>query len=122
MKDWRWKKPPAWVHEIATAHARPLVTLEQQPPEPQEGDLVLKPFIDSRTYKQLFRVETWQTHDLLDGPFAHVQDAMEAALELGVIARLVVWLDYSDDPASHDLDQVPLYAADLSVKSARTVA
>jgi hypothetical protein len=122
MKDWGRTTPPAWVRTLAAQHARPLVSTDQAALVPLPGDLVLKPFIDSRTYNQLFRIETWETHDLLDGPFHDVRDAMEAALELGVTARLVVWLDYSDDPASHDLDHVPLYFADHSAAATRTVA
>lgn len=103
---------PPWVREIAQDRARPMVNAEAVDAVPRPGDVVLKPFIDRANYKQLFRVETWNTHDLLEGPFEHVRLAMEAAFELGVTARLAVWLDYSDDAGTHDLDPVPLYTSD----------
>jgi hypothetical protein len=89
-----------------------MVNAEPVDATPRPGDVVLKPFIDRHNYKQLFRVETWNTHDLLDGPFEHVREAMEAAFEFGVTARLAVWLDYSDDPTAHELDAMPLYVSD----------
>lgn len=122
MKYWGGRTPPAWIREIAQERPRPLVSTEPAAVAPQQGDVVLKPFIEHRTYKQLFRVETWQTHDLLDGPFEHVRDAMDAALEFGATARLVVWLDYSDDPDAHELDDVPLYFSDLSASNSQSVA
>lgn len=118
MKYWGGQKPPSWVREIAHDRPRPLVTTDDVPHGmPQIGDVVLKPFIDHQTYRQLFRVETWNTHDLLGGPFASVREAMECAFEFGVTSRLAVWLDYSDDPDTHDLDQVPLYYVDLPASS-----
>jgi hypothetical protein len=39
-----------------------------------------------------------------------------------VTARLAVWLDYSDDPDSHQLDLVPLYFSDTTAAEQRTVA
>jgi hypothetical protein len=122
MKYWGGRTPPAWLREIAQERPRPLVSAEPTTVQPQEGDMVLKPFIDGRTYQQLFRLETWQTHDLLDGPFDSVRDAMDSALEFGKTARLVVWLDYSDHPAEHELDGVPLYRSDLSASDSRSVA
>ena len=122
MKYWGGKTPPSWVREIADDRPRPLVVSEDVAHVvPKTGDIVLKPFIDGRTYKQLFRVETWNTHDLLDGPFESVHEAMECAFEFGATSRLAVWLDYSDHPHSHDLDTVPLYYADFSA-SAESVA
>jgi hypothetical protein len=89
-----------------------LVIPEQAEVSPQPGDIVLKPFIDGKTYKQHFRVETWNTHDLLDGPFDDIRTAMNAAFELSATSRLAVWLDYSDHPDVHELDNVPLYYSD----------
>ena len=83
---------------------------------------MLKPVIDQTSFQQLFRLETWQTHDLLDGPFEHVRAALEAAFEFGVTARLAVWLDYSDDPKAHDLDSTPLYFDDKSLAVSESVA
>jgi hypothetical protein len=88
---------------------------------PAPGDVVIKPFIDLSTFQQHFRVETWRTHALLDGPFDTIRSAMDAAFEFGATARLVVWLDYSDDPELHDLDEVPLYCCD-KVDSDQAVA
>ena len=122
MSDLRARKQPAWIIDIAEARSRPLILPDQSAVVPQNGDVVLKPFIDHRTFKQLFRVETWQTHDLLDGPFEHVRDALDAALEFGVTTRLAVWLDYSDDPDAHHLDSVPLYFSDTTAAERRTVA
>ena len=114
MKYWGGKAQPPWVREIAQDRARPTVTAEPSSVTPQQGDIVLKPFIDQKSFKQLFRLETWETHDLLDGPFEHVREALESAFEFGVTSRLAVWLDYSDDPNAHELDSVPLYYADSS--------
>lgn len=115
--------PPAWVREIAPERPRPLVgSVSVAATVPQVGDIVLKPFIDGRTYQQLFRLETWDTHDLLDGPFADVKPALEAALEFGLTSHLAVWLDYSDDPNCHDLDAVPLYCFDTTAADTRSVA
>ena len=122
MKHWGGQAPPSWVREIAQERARPLVTSAAPAVTPSPGDMVLKPFIDRATYKQLFRLETWNTHDLLDGPFENVRDAMDCAFEFGATARLVVWLDYSDEPASHELDSVPLYCSDLSAFDSKSVA
>jgi hypothetical protein len=122
VKDLRARQQPAWIVDIAEARSRPLVMPDHSVGVPQSGDVVLKPFIDHRTFKQLFRVETWETHDLLDGPFEHVRDALDAALEFGVTARLAVWLDYSDEPDSHHLDSVPLYLSDTTAAERRTVA
>ena len=113
---------PAWVREIAQDRPRPLASPDSCDVTPRAGDIVLKPFIADDTYKQLFRVETWATHDLLDGPFEHVREAMESAFEFGVTARLAVWLDYSDDPGSHDLDAVPLYFSDKAQSESQSVA
>ena len=110
------------MREIAEDRARPIVPANRVGCSPQPGDIVLKPFIDHHSYKQLFRVETWRTHDLLDGPFADVREAMECAFEFGVTARLAVWLDYSDDPAAHELDDVPLYFSDTTVLDSKSVA
>ena len=119
MKYWGGQQPPAWVREIAQERPRPLVVDDDQAHAgPLPGDVVLKPFIDGATFKQLFRVETWNTHDLLDGPFDSVRAAMECALEYGLTARLAVWLDYSDHPDTHDLDSVPLYLSDGAAGSA----
>jgi hypothetical protein len=118
MKYWGGRTPPSWVREIAHDRPRPLTVQDDKSAVvPRAGDIVLKPFIDGETYAQLFRVETWNTHDLLDGPFHSVRDAMECAFEFGATSRLVVWLDYSDDPTSHDLDSVPLYYSDASASS-----
>ena len=115
MKYWGGQQPPAWVREIAEDRPRPLVLAEDpMNAVPKTGDIVLKPFIDGETFKQLFRVETWNTHDLLDGPFDSVHAALECAFEFGVTSRLAVWLDYSDDPHSHDLDSVPLYYSETA--------
>jgi len=89
-----------------------MVNAEPAAAGPHPGDVVLKPCLDRSSYKQLFRVETWKTHDLLEGPFDHVRPAMEAAFEFGATARLTVWLDYSDDPGLHELDPVPLYPSE----------
>lgn len=115
MRYWDGKTLPAWVRDVEQERPRPLAISSHPDVTPQPGDVVLKPFIDGRTYKQLFRVETWHTHDLLDGPFDDVRQAMEAAFEFGVTSRLAVWLDYSDDPESHDLDPVPLYYSDIAL-------
>lgn len=113
MKFWGGRTPPNWLREIANDRPRPLVVADDTPRvNPAIGDLVLKPLIDHKSYKQLFRLETLNTHALLDGPFDDIHHAMEAALELGVTARLSVWLDYSDCPESHDLDNIPLYYSD----------
>jgi hypothetical protein len=118
MKFWGGKTPPAWIGEIAQDRPRPLVMTEEVTHVvPKTGDIVLKPLIDGHTFKQLFRVETWNTHDLLDGPFESVHEALECAFEFGLTSRLAVWLDYSDDPNSHDLDVVPLYYAENSASS-----
>ena len=122
MKHWGGRIPPSWVREIAQDRPRPLVTVEAPALSPSDGDIVLKPFIDRNTFKQLFRLETWHTHALLDGPFENVHDALECAFEFGVTARLAVWLDYSDDPAAHELDDVPLYYSDLSAFDSKSVA
>lgn len=122
MQFWGARRPPAWIREIADERPRPLAVPSQSDITPQPGDVVLKPFIDDRTYRQLFRVETWQTHDLLDGPFHEVRQAMEAAFEFGVTARLAVWLDYSDTPEHHDLDPVPLYYSDTALADIQSVA
>ena len=115
MKYWGGQTPPAWVREIADERPRQLVVTENQSNvQPRTGDIVLKPFIDVRTYRQLFRVETWNTHDLLDGPFGGVREALECAFEFGATSHLVVWLDYSDHPQAHDLDSVPLYNSNTS--------
>ena len=123
MKFWGGRTPPAWVREIA--HDRPRSFSPADRPAravAQSGDIVLKPFIDGQTYKQLFRVETWNTHDLLDGPFEHVRDALSSAFEFGQTSRLAVWLDYSDAPAFHDLDPVPLYYSDRKSGNSESVA
>lgn len=123
MKYWGGQTPPSWIRDIADERPRPLVGANGPGlVAPQTGDVVLKPFIDGKNYRQVFRLETWQTHDLLDGPFDDVKQAMEYALELGVTTRLVVWLDYSDDPDSHDLDAVPLYYSDTTGADARSAA
>jgi len=123
MKYWGGRTPPAWIREIAEERPRPLVGASPSGlATPQAGDIVLKPFIDGRNYKQLFRLETWDTHDLLDGPFDDIKRALECALEFGVTSRLAVWLDYCDDPDSHDLDAVPLYYSDTVAADARSVA
>src|SRR5688572_11613861 len=101
-KMWSGGGPrPRWAREIAddhtwqkTRYSEPEATI----PTPQPGDVVIKPGFDSATMKQLFRVETWQTHALLDGPFHHIRQALDAALEVGVTARLSVWIDFSEDP------------------------
>jgi hypothetical protein len=112
VRQWGGGAPPPWIREIAQDRARPLVNAEPVSAVPGPGDVVLKPCIDHANYKQLFRVETWNTHDLLEGPFENVRVAMDAAFEFGATARLAVWLDYSDDPSTHELDAVPLYIAD----------
>jgi hypothetical protein len=123
MKYWGGQTPPAWIRDIADERPRPLVGAAQAgSSSPQTGDIVLKPFIDGRTYQQLFRLETWDTHDLLDGPFDDIKRALESALEFGVTSRLAVWLDYSDDPHWHDLDAVPLYYSDTTAADAKSVA
>jgi hypothetical protein len=108
MKYWGGKTPPSWSREIAHDRPRHLMAVEHGSTTPQAGDVVLKPFIDSRTHQQRFRVETWNTHDLLDGPFHHLREAIDVAFELGATARLTVWLDYSHHPDAHELDRVPL--------------
>jgi hypothetical protein len=109
MRYWGGKTPPSWSREIASERPRHLITATHSASEPQAGDVVLKPFIDSRSHHQRFRVETWNTHDFLDGPFDHLRQAMDAAFELGATARLAVWLDYSHHPDAHELDPIPLY-------------
>lgn len=122
MKYWGARPPPSWIREIVDERPRPLVGASVSGlTTPQTGDIVLKPFIDGRNYKQIFRLETWDTHDLLDGPFDDIKRALDCALELGLTSRLAVWLDYCDDPASHDLDEVPLYYSDITA-AARSVA
>lgn len=59
------------------ARARSSALLPRGSPHRRAG-IVLKPFIDGRTYQQLFRLETCETHDLLDGPFEHIKRAMES--------------------------------------------
>jgi hypothetical protein len=108
MKFWGGKTPPSWSREIANDRPRQLLAAEYASTTPQTGDVVLKPFIGSRTHQQRFRVETWNTHDLLDGPFNNLRQAMDAAFELGATARLTVWLDYSHHPEAHELDRIPL--------------
>jgi hypothetical protein len=123
MKYWGGRTPPSWVREIAEERPRPLVALAPSGlTSPQTGDIVLKPFIDGKSYQQLFRLETWDTHGLLDGPFDDIKRALEAALEFGVTSRLAVWLDYSDDPHSHDLDAVPLYYSETTAADTKSVA
>ena len=123
MKYWGGQTPPAWIRDIADERPRPLVGgAIAELSAPQAGDIVLKPLIDVRTYQQLFRLETWGTHDLLDGPFDDIKRALESAFEFGVTSRLAVWLDYSDDPGWHDLDAVPLYYADTTAADAKSVA
>jgi hypothetical protein len=39
-----------------------------------------------------------------------------------VTSRLAVWLDYSDDPHSHDLDAVPLYYSETTAADTKSVA
>lgn len=122
MKFWSFHTA-RWVRQIAADAPRALPVLAPAPSKaPREGDIVLKPFIDRETYKQLFRVETWTTHDLLDGPFDDVRRAMECAFEFGVTSRLAVWLDYSDDPESHTLDPVPLYYSDITEANSTSIA
>jgi hypothetical protein len=117
MKFWGGQTPPKWLNEIADDRPRPLVVADDNPTvSPAAGDIVLKPYIDVQTYRQRFRVETWNTHALLDGPFDDAHEALELAFELGATAHLTVWLDYSDDPAAHDLDSVPLYSSDLPMR------
>lgn len=58
MSDLRARKQPAWIIDIAEARSRPLIMPDHSAVVPQSGDVVLKPFIDHRTFKQLFRVET----------------------------------------------------------------
>ena len=121
MKYWGGKLPPPWVQEIASERARPLVSAsEPSLLTPRPGDIVLKPVIDRHNYRQLFRVETWETHALLEGPFDNVREAMECAYELAATSHLSVWLDYSDNPDSHDLDDVPLYEAEKSAEPSST--
>jgi hypothetical protein len=122
VRYWGGGAPPPWVREIAQDRARPMVNAESVDVAPRPGDVVLKPCIDHHNYRQLFRVETWNTHDLLDGPFDQVREAMEAAFEFGVTARLAVWLDYSDDPGAHELDPVPLYNSDAPTANPFSVA
>jgi hypothetical protein len=108
MKYWGGQTPPAWIREIAEERPRPLVIADDQSHvQPKPGDIVLKPFIDDRTYRQLFRIETWKS----------VREAMACAFEFGVTSRLEVWLDYSDHPNAHDLDAVPLYDSDTTTSS-----
>jgi hypothetical protein len=117
MKFWGGKTPPAWIREIANDRPRPLVIDVDEPGvTPAAGDIVLKPLVDSDTYRQFFRVETWNTHDLLDGPFDDIHRALDSAFEFGAIAHLNVWLDYSNDSTSHDLDKVPLFESDPRIK------
>lgn len=120
MKYWGGTSRLTWSSDSANNRARS--TPDRSSAVPRTGDIVLKPFIEAGTYRQLFRVETWQTHDLLDGPFDDVRAAMDAAFEFGMTARLVVWLDYSDDPLSHDLDTLPLYFADNSAGASSSAA
>lgn len=123
MKYWGGQTPPSWIREIVNERPRPLVGASRSGlTTPQIGDIVLKPFIDGRNYQQCFRLETWDTHDLLDGPFNDIKKALESALEFGLTSRLAVWLDYSDDPDSHDLDEVPLYYSETTAADARSVA
>jgi len=122
MKYWGGRTPPSWVREIAQDRPRPLVAAQPLEILPMRGDIVLKPFIDHGSYRQLFRLETWETHDLLDGPFDDVHRALESALEFGVTSRLAVWLDYSDHPGSHELDTVPLYSHDTTCSDSKSVA
>jgi hypothetical protein len=123
MKYWGGQTPPAWIREIAEERPRPLVGAASAGlTSPQAGDIVLKPFIDGKTYQQLFRLETWDTHDLLDGPFDDIKRALESALEFGVTSRLAVWLDYSDHPHSHDVDAVPLYYSETTAADTKSVA
>jgi hypothetical protein len=113
MRFWGGRQPPAWLHEIANDRPRPLVVVHDEPGlAPTRGDIVLKPVLDSRGDTHCFRLETWNTHDLLDGPFDNAHDALESAFELGATSHLTVWLDYSNDPHAHDLDNVPLYRSD----------
>lgn len=122
MKYWGGQTPPPWLAEVAEERPRPLVSTTDPGITPAEGDIVVKPVLDSEAHRQRFHVETWETHDVLDGPFDHVRDAMSAALELGVTSRLAVWLDYSDDPGVHDLDPVPLYRSDATAGDSSSVA
>lgn len=123
MKFWGGRTPPSWVREIAFDRPHPLVfSSEITELQPRAGDIVLKPYIDGRTYSQLFRVETWNTHDLLDGPFEDAREAMQCAFEFGQTSRLAVWLDYSDAPTFHDLDPVPLYFSDRRKSDSDSVA
>ena len=123
MKYWGGQTPPAWIRDIADDRPRPLVGASRPGlTTPQAGDIVLKPFFDGTGCKQLFRLETWQTHALLDGPFDDVKRALECAFEFGVTSRLAVWLDYSDDPDVHDHDALPLYYSDTTAADTRSVA
>lgn len=112
---------PAWLRDVAHELPTPRVTLAQPAPEPQPGDIVVKPVIERPSHQRRFRVETWDTHDLLDGPFPDADEAKDAALELAVTGHLVVWLDDSEDAHAHQLDPVPLYRADPAA-FARSVA
>ena len=115
MKFWGSQTPPAWLREIANDRPRPLVIVSDEPSlEPSAGDIVLKPCVDGQCYRLRFRVETWNTHDLLDGPFDDPHQALQTAFELGATSHLSVWLDYSDDPHAHDLDTVPIYISESS--------
>jgi hypothetical protein len=115
MRFWGGQTPPAWLREIASDRPRPLVIATDEPGvTPTAGDIVLKPWVDVQSYRQRFRVESWNTHDLLDGPFDDPHQALEAAFELGATSHLSVWLDYSDDSGSHDLDTVPIYVSESS--------
>ena len=122
MKFWG-RHTARWVRQVAGGNLRAIARPRSASSTmPRAGDIVLKPFIDGRTFNQLFRVETWSTHDVLDGPFDDVRRAMECAFEFGVTSRLAVWLDYSDDPDSHTLDPVPLYHADASRGDVESIA
>lgn len=114
--------PPAWLRDVAHELPTPNVRFDQPLLEPQPGDIVVKPIIERHAHARRFRVETWDTHDLLDGPFLDVDAARAAALELAVIGHLVVWLDESDEAGAHQLDPAPLYRADPGAAPARSVA
>jgi hypothetical protein len=112
MRFWGGQHPPEWLREIANDRPRPLVVADDEPGiTPNPGDIVLKPVLDAESYRHCFRLETWNTHDLLEGPFHDAHQALESALELGPTSQLTVWLDYSNDPHAHDLDNVPLYCS-----------
>ncbi len=118
----RGRIPPAWLREVAHELPTPRVTLTEPILEPQPGDIVVKPVIERHSHARRFRVETWDTHDLLGGPFLNVDEAREAALELAVIGHLVVWLDESDEAGAHTLEPAPLYRADPAAARTRSVA